>query len=479
MPAVKQVQLLNILEDVYGDSGYIGNFICDETGIFSPIPTIEINFSKSFSDLIPGITVTWSTVYNEWATKFRLTAYHNEQAVFIGDIQENKENGPVSVLSGDIRGYNKIVIQIYEWSSPLHRPRIESIFLGIDKVYTKKDIISYSATEYVDPMSAELPNSEITFEIINLEGEYNPDNPHGVEKYLMERQQVTSKYGFELTNKDTGIKSIEWIPGGVFYLSEWTTPQNGITASFTARDAIELMSDIYSGRTQGTYMDIVEDALAQADIIHYNIDESLSNISLPTNNEIPFGDLSIAEVLQYISNAACCALYQDRNGYINIRPFSLTDASDYEINRFNSYQNSEISLSKPLKAVDINKGQFNLLVGLKGETQPVENPFIPDEQAPAVAKWVMDYLINRRNLSGEFRADPRLDPLDLVTNENQFARSLVLVTEVNYTYNGAFKGSYKGKGVNKLNNKWYYSGDGLHAGQVYYYGYNYSNKVNN
>lgn len=480
MQHIEFVQLLNMSNDEYGDNGYIGNTLCNQDGIFtSPVPTITINFSKSFNDLIPGITVTWSTVYNEWATKFRLTAYHNEQVVFVGDIQENTELGPVSMLSGDIRGYNKIVVQIYGWSSPLHRARIESIFMGIDKIYTKQEIMNYSATAFVDPMSAELPNSEINFEIVNLDGEYNPDNPHGVERYLMERQQVTSKYGYEITNPTTGIKDIEWIPGGVYYLSEWTTPQNGITATFTARDAIELMSDPYSGRKSGTFMEIVEDALNQADIIHYDIDDSLSDIIMPNNADVKWEDLSIAEVLQYIANASCCAFYQDRRGYINIKPFSLTDPTDYEINRFNSYKNSEISLSKQLKAVDINKGQFNLLAGLKGETQPVDNPFISDEQAPAVAKWVMDYLINRRNLSGDYRADPRLDPLDLITNENQFARSLVLVTEVKYTYNGAFRGSYQGKGVNKLNNKWYYSGDGLHAGQRYFYGYNYSNKVNN
>lgn len=478
MQHIRQVQPLNILEDEYGDSGYIGNTLCDSTGTFSPIPTIIINFSKSFADLIPGITVTWSTTYNEWATKFRLTAFHNEQVIFVGNIEENKEGGPISVLSGDIRGYNKIVVEIYEWSSPLHRARIESIFLGIDKIYTKKDIMSYSATAFVDPMSAELPNSEINFEIVNLEGEYNPDNPHGVERYLMERQQVTSKYGYEITDPNTGLENMEWIPGGVYYLSEWTTPQNGITATFTARDSIELMSDIYTGRTQGTFMEIAEDALDQADIIHYNLDESLADIILPQPNEIQFDNLSIAEVLQYIANASCCAFYQNRNGYINIKPFSLTKTTDYEINRFNSYKNSEISLSKQLKAVDINKGQFNLLVGLRGETQPVDNPFIPDEQAPAVAKWVMDYLINRRNLSGDYRADPRLEPLDLVTNENQFARSLVLVTEVKYTYNGAFRGSYQGKGVNKLNNKWYYAGEGLHSGMRWYYGYEYSNKYN-
>ena len=41
------------------------------------------------------------------------------------------------------------------------------------------------------------------------------------------------KYGLKL-NDDT----IEYIPAGVFYLSEWESPQNGLEANFVARDLL-------------------------------------------------------------------------------------------------------------------------------------------------------------------------------------------------------------------------------------------------
>ena len=52
---------------------------------------------------------------------------------------------------------------------------------------------------------------------------------------------------------------------------------------------------------------------------------------------------------------------------------------------------------------------------------------------------------NRMILSSDWRADPRLDALDMVSNENAFNTNKVLMTNVEYTYNGAFKGKGEGR----------------------------------
>ena len=57
---------------------------------------------------------------------------------------------------------------------------------------------------------------------------------------------------------------------------------------------------------------------------------------------------TIAEVLQYVANAACCVFYQDREGIYHIEPLP-SGVTDYEINQFRSYENSEISLSKAIE----------------------------------------------------------------------------------------------------------------------------------
>jgi hypothetical protein len=429
-------------EAPYGDQGYIGSELSGADCTFPDAnPTLTVSFSQVFSAVIPGITIQWSETYNEWASAFTVTAYNGTAQVAQQVVTGNTD--VLSVVSMDISNYDKIVVEVQEWCLPYHRARVEQLTIGLIQTYGKKEIMSYQHTIFADPLSGDLPNAEITFEVSNLNGQYNPDNPQGVEKYLMERQEITARYGYKLNG------AIEWIAAGVFFMSEWNCPQNGITATFTARDAQEYMTDLYSGPSTGTLAAIATAAFQQAGLPtltsganRWEIDSSLSSITAATGADL--SAYTIKEVLQLCANAACCALWQDRSGIFHIAPVAA-GATTYPINQFNSYENSEISLSKQLKAVDINSGQYTLSVADVGDTQQITNPLISASQAPVVAQWVADYLVNRRTLSGEFRADPRLDALDRVVNTNDFSTSTVLVTEITYTYNGAFRGSYEGR----------------------------------
>lgn len=426
----------------YGDNGYVGDVLSGADGSYTSPPSITISFSKVYQTILPGLTITWGSSYEgEHADTYKVTSYNGTTQVDSYTVTGNTDL--ISVFSGDIQGYNKIVIEILEWSKPYRRARISNILIGVESTFAKKDFFKYTHSMSVDPLSAELPKSEIKFEIKNLNGEYNPDNPQGVYKYLIERQAVTVRYGYRFG----GV--IEWIKAGTFYLSEWDCPQNGIKATFTARDALEYMGDLYTGPSSGTLMQIAVSALQQAGLHKtasgtdpWVLDSSLSGINAAQGADLSSN--TIAEVLQYVANAGCCVFYQDRSGKLRIEPLK-TGATDYRIDQFNSYSNAEISLTKQLRAVDVNEGQSILTVGNVGEIQPVKNPLVSSERAPVVAQWVANYLKERRILSGSFRADPRLDALDRVTNENQFSEKVVLVTQIEYSYNGAFRGSYKAR----------------------------------
>lgn len=425
----------------YGNNGFIGNVLSGEDGTFSILPTITIMFSKVFTAVIPGVTITWASAYDEWANAFRVTAYNGSEIVVQETISGN--TSVTSVVSLDIQGYDKIEIEVLQWCKPYRRARIQSILIGVEKTYTRTELMAFSHAMYVDPLSADLPKAEIKFEIKNLNGEYNPDNPTGVEKYLMERQAVKAKYGYRLDGKT------EWIQCGTFYMSEWDTPQNGITASFTARDLLEYMSDKYTGASIGTLMEVAEAALTQAELPQkedgtdrWLLWSGLSDLTVPA--EVDLSGYTIAEVLQLIANAACCVFYQDRFGVLHIEPLA-GGATDYRIDQDNSFSNSEISLTKQLKAVNVNDSAAVVVNGAVGETQTVDNPLIGSDRAAVIGEWTKEYLKNRRILSGEWRADPRLDVLDRVTVKNQFAESAVLVTEIEYSYNGAFRGTYEGR----------------------------------
>ncbi len=293
-------------------------------------------------------------------------------------------------------------------------------------------------------MSAKLPKAEISFSISNLEGEYNPFNPLSQARYLIERQRIVVKYGYKLNG------GVQWIKAGGFYLSDWVTPQNGVTASFTGRDLLEFMNNPYVGTISNiTLYDLAISALTQANLplnrdgsVKWVLDESLQSITV-VSAELKEG-ITIAEILQLIANAGRCVMYQDRDEKLHIEPLS-GDLTDYVINTANSYHNSEIKLSKKLKSVDVNKGTAVIVNDTEGEVQKVDNALIPIEQASDVGTWIKDTLKGRVTISGEFRADPRLDALDKITVANKYTDSTVIVTDIEYIYNGAFKGKYEGR----------------------------------
>lgn len=426
----------------YEGTGYVSEGICENDNLFSTNPIVTVSFSKVHSKTIPGITIRWASAYGEYAESFKVTVYNGMTEVSSITVAGNTET--LSEVLQDIVGYDKITVEIIKWSKPKHRARIEEIFIGIKRVYDKSYLINYEHSMSADLLSAELPKAEIKFELTNLDGEYNPFNPESKAKYLIERQRFTAKYGYKINN------AIEWIKGGSFYLSEWVTPQNGITAEFTARDLFEYMQSRYVGTISNiTLYDLAISALTQADLplnrdgsVKWEIDTSLQSIIV---NGADIDDkTTIAEILQMIANAGRCVLYQDRNDRVRIEPLATTP-TDYIISQHNSYENSEMELSKKLKAVDVNKGLAVITNDTEGEIQTVDNDLITTAQATTVGTWIKDVLKNRMIMSGEFRADPRLDALDIITVKNKYADTKVAVTEIIYSYNGTFKGEYEGR----------------------------------
>ena len=450
-----------IPESEFGVNGYVSDVLSDDTCIFSSkLPVITIGFSKVFDKLIPGVTITWSNTYGEYADTFEVIAYNGDTVVASKEVVGNKS--VKSLIFTDIIGYNRIAIFVKKWCLPNHRARVEEIFVGANKVYGKGSLFDYSHSQSVDPISTSLPKVEIKFSIDNVDGEYNPHNPDGLAKYLMERQEVKARYGLKL---DDG--TIEWIKGGTFYLSEWYAKQNGMTADFTARDLLEFMSDIY----HDTYINFgVGRSLYDLALLVLNVAE------LPKNNDgtekwfiddslkdvysvAPLPEDTLANCLQLIANAGHCVLYQDRTGTLRIEPLKDED-TDYKINSFNSYSKSEITLSKPIKQVNVkyydyevgNKGvestvdEINYKVGLTGETITIDNPLITNVvHAMDLAEWIATHLGHRMTLDSSWRADVRLDALDIVTNENDYTTNRARMTDIEFKYNGAFRGTGKGK----------------------------------
>lgn len=507
----------------WGESGYIGSLLSDESGAFESIPIITINFSKVHQNLIPGLTIKWGTAYNEYAEAFRIVAYNGDTEVASRQVNDN--TSVTSVVELDMVNYDRICIEIIKWCLPYHRPRVSEIFIGIIKSYDKQVIMSYTHEQEVSPIGAITPIIKSSFSLDNTDEKFNPYNEDGLSKYLLERQEISIKYGLKLTSGE-----IEYIPGGVLYLSEWNAPQNGLTADFVARDLLDFMRKTYiRGQIHESGIslyDLAVDVLTDADLplnkdgsVRWVIDDSLKNIY--TTAPLPL--VSSAICLQYIGQAGRCVLYSDRKGILHLERISM-GIQDYELSSFNLYSRPEITLQKPLggvttkvykyfseaeskeifkgsivvngtedvvitysnaatnvaaevtngtlvsatyyanacvlkitgsgevqltltgKAINSSTSDYTLSVSAEGEIQSVDNPLITStEVASNVNTWVKDNLSKRKTVSIEgWRADPRLDSTDIIKSVNNYGTDCIRVTNVNYSYNGAFRGTLEG-----------------------------------
>ena len=416
----------------YGSSGYVSDVAA--TG------SVTLSFPAVRNVASSGLTITWSKLYGEYPTVFTVTAKNGNTVVAETTVTDNRDQ--VSAVFLNIKDYNSITVTVHDWCLPNRRARIEKVVIGHVLTLTKNDIISFKHEMSGDLLSGELPKYSIEFTLDNTDGRWNPMNPTGLEQYLSERQKLVVRYGMDVNG------TVEWINGGVFYLSEWDAPANGLEARFVARDVFEYLINVdMAGYRYDTLEGLIEAASRYnlPDDVMVSIDPALGNIGGIEDQ----GENTAAEIVQKCSNAGMCVMRYGRDGVLHIEPLSTT-LTEYTITSALSYTHPEITLSKPLKKVSIDYGEdtpYELDVFSAGEVQTLSNDFVNTEaHAQKVAAWIRDILVSRKTVTGEFRADPRIDLYDVVSVESKYGTlTPVVVTNITYTYNGSFRGSYTGR----------------------------------
>lgn len=490
------------------------------------VSTVTINLDSP-GESIPGVTITWSGEYNEYATVFTVTAKNGSTT--LGTITVRNNKSVVSTIDMPISGYTSLEITIIEWSIPDHRHRIDSVKFGLMHIFDKNQIISYTHDMSGDPLGAELSRNAIEFEVDNSDGRWNILNPSSLAKYLYEQQRLVVHYGLRLGS------GIEWIQAGVFYLSEWRAPANGITATFVAQDAINFMLNTNYSReycegttTGGTarfyknqedvFTIYNDDPTTEAwgpepiyttgngtsikvyEASHYEfswmnsilyrtqygwIDQQCGRLtsnmltdvksavaasSLPNGMKLCLGsrlnnvrgplvipEISVSQFLQQCAASHGYAIWQTSDGVIHVHTPDFLPAGDYRIGKNISYYHPETELAKPLKSIKFSRynvcgdtnGYEEYSVGSSGDNIWVDCPYIWDNSKhDFLSNKYKLWWKNREVVSGEFRADPRLELFDTVIVESQYGDiTPVVITNLKYTYSGSFRATYTGKKV--------------------------------
>lgn len=193
------------------------------------------------------------------------------------------------------------------------RLRIYRFSCGVTNTFTNDDIMDYSHTEYVSPISETLPSNDVSLTVKNYDLYYLPDNPESTLAYMEQGQEVKIAFGYDVTGKG----DIEWLSEKTSYLKSWKADES--QAVFTATDIFDYMTGTYykgKYRTEGiSLFDLAVDVLEDAGVERYFIDSYLHDIVV--KNPMPV--VSHSAALQIIANAGRCTISEDRQGRIHIQ----------------------------------------------------------------------------------------------------------------------------------------------------------------
>jgi hypothetical protein len=427
----------------YGTTGFLSAEIFDD----SSHPVIRLELPSENKSSVPGVSICWSTAFNEYATDFSVSAYLGAKKLKTVTVNGNKSIR--SDVEVELSGFDAVELEVLKWCLPDRRVRVEQVKIGRYLVFDKTKILSYSHSSARDPISGQLSQESISFSLDNSDRAWDSVNPQGIYKYIYERQPVTVRYGMDVDGKT------EWVSGGMFFLSEWSVPANSIEASFQARDAfLYLSSTKYTGRKYGTLYEMCYDALEllEADEITFDISDELKDYSTDiTSDESTYHN---SDILQLAANAAGMALYQTRDGVIKINRVYGADTSNpvLDIPVLNNYSWPEITFAQNMLNVVTTAGGVTYAYpespSGKGVSQTLSNVMLTkDILAKSRNALTESYgvLSNRRKASLTYRASPTIDALDMVKIHHQFNYDAVLLaTNVKYTFNGCFKGTVEG-----------------------------------
>ena len=425
--------------------GWWSGVLSDGNGDFTPAQEILIDFSENHSSI--GLTIVFDTASDEYASDFDIVVYDEFDNVIH---TENVTGNTLAkyILEQGLADYRKILITLKKWGKPQRRARIGEISFGIVEEYFNEDLISLEATEELDTISASAIINEVRFTIENQDKRFDIINPSGIYPFLQRKQKISAFIGVERTQ---GF--FEYAQLGAYYLSEWRSDSGSLTATFTARDILDILDqDEYpeTTHTSESLYDIAEQVLASADIDFYFLDEALQDITITAT--IP--SATFREVLQMIAIAGQCVVYSDREGRVVIKRLSEVVLPD-KIELDNMYKSPQIRLDKLVNTiyVDVMGTEYTYTDPFKQANDPIlsvsiENPLITTTQhAEQVAIWVLDELKKRFIYEVDWRGNPAIETGDILTIEDDFSEGkTVIITKNEFSFSGALRCRSEGRG---------------------------------
>lgn len=463
-----------------GDSevGWWSENLSGTNGTFTVRPTMTFTFSQAHSSI--GLTITFDRQANEYANDFKIDVYDAGNNVIVSDFISGNTN-PVYYFQKPLDNYTKIVITIIKWAKEKRRARITEVDFGVVQEYTGDKLISLKILEEMDLLASTVPSNEMQFVLDNNDQYFNILNPNGVYRFIVPNQEMSAQIGLLI-----GESKYEWIPMGKYYLSDWTVEEGAMTSTFIGRDIFTKLELVeYTALKQNTNLyDLAVDVLIKANVVKYEIDDSLKDI--PT---VGFKEkIKFREALQMIAIAGQSAVRQGRDGSIIIERYeeltfevgyvtwtgstttgtgefaSLTtypqvyiDYQFHQIDFDNAYEIPKISLGSYVRRLVF---KINQAVGdpydlevinpkvTEGIGYEINNPLInTSAQAQLIAEWMLTYYNLIADYQANWRQNPALECGNVILIEDRFGnKKKARITKNEFNFEGYLSGVTNAKG---------------------------------
>lgn len=317
----KNFWLLNDSQPIYGseelEQTYISSYMSDKNCLFTDKACITLTSSVYLTTL--GLTMVFDDIDKNYAKKLNVKAYRDNALIMNKDYTLNSYRERLIFADNDeLVRWNKIEIYFVESSLPYRRIRVNQLLFGIMETYTDENIINAESKEKTTMINSELPTHTFKFTIDNMNKLFNPDNPEGWYRYILQQQPISYEWGYQL---DDG--TIEWILGGNMLLTgSVDVGENQVTFSTTS--FINYLTKpykkgVYNANGRSLYdlaVDVLEDS--NIDSSQYNLWEGLKLLK----TDAPLPKLEARQLLQIIATTGNCILFTNRENIINIQPFS-------------------------------------------------------------------------------------------------------------------------------------------------------------
>lgn len=339
--------------------GWWSNNLCDENGIFTINPTVEFTFTKEHSS--GGLTLYFDINSDEYATDFDIEVFNSADEI-IAQTSIIGNNLSTYVYMEPLTNYKRILITLKKWSKGYRRAKMVEVDFGVIREYEDDKLIKLNVLQEIDLISSKLPASEFKFTVDNSNRDFNILNPEGFYAYLQEGQECFVDIGVEL---EEGLEEYEYVQVGKYYLKKSQSDEGTLTATFTARDIIDILSNVETENTVSnltTLYDLAENFMLSNGIDKYVISNNLKEIS----TKGLYKKMSNRNLLQLIAIAGMCVVYTDNLGVLHLRQLlgvedviESVDVSDTEVIGTKNQIINNI-LDPSFKVASFEKDRFSL-----------------------------------------------------------------------------------------------------------------------